>query len=380
MSDLPFMVKYRDITITCILIAAFLGLLPFWFFLPEGEWKSFIGAGVTVFPFVILAQLAFLGEWYRPSRYLAVLCLLAVLFMSFCFVVLYAIFPALCIGSGDHDTPHTLQLARVLIESVLAGICAGVASLAGFSRTFRGYIARYIPIDPDSFVHMIGLVTLAAITLMCAVPLIINGSPPLLDPGVMEMIIDDLGDEADMIRLETYGLIWTVAGSAFMVGLWIRQDLRGTLARLGLVRPTPKQVLIGIGAAFLLLGLFHVAEPAITHAFGLAGIPTTDEAAIEKLFGAMNLSPLVALIASISAGIGEELTFRGVLQPRFGIVLSALVFASAHAFQYSWDGIVVVLLVGICLGIIRKYTNTTTSAITHGTYDLVLFLLPFITI
>jgi membrane protease YdiL (CAAX protease family) len=78
-------------------------------------------------------------------------------------------------------------------------------------------------------------------------------------------------------------------------------------------------------------------------------------------------------MASVAAGFGEEVSIRGLLQPRFGILLPALLFASLHAFQYSWDGLISVFLAGIVFAYIRQYTNTTTSAITHTIYDLVLF-------
>jgi len=78
-------------------------------------------------------------------------------------------------------------------------------------------------------------------------------------------------------------------------------------------------------------------------------------------------------VASVAAGFGEEVSIRGLLQPRFGILLPALLFASLHAFQYSWDGLISVFLAGLVFAYIRRYSNTTTSAITHTVYDLVLF-------
>ncbi len=66
---------------------------------------------------------------------------------------------------------------------------------------------------------------------------------------------------------------------------------------------------------------------------------------------------------------------RGVLQPRLGILLSNLFFIALHAFQYHWNTLLVIFVVGLALGILRKRTNTTTSAIAHGTYDFILIML-----
>lgn len=103
------------------------------------------------------------------------------------------------------------------------------------------------------------------------------------------------------------------------------------------------------------------------------GWRATDAEAVELLFG-FAAGPVGALIVSVVAGLGEELVFRGVLQPRLGIFLPALMFTSVHALQYDFDALIQVFLLAVVLGFVRKRTNTTTSAIIHGGYDLALFL------
>jgi membrane protease YdiL (CAAX protease family) len=119
---------------------------------------------------------------------------------------------------------------------------------------------------------------------------------------------------------------------------------------------------------------FHFIDPALAAFVGRLGLPVTDVDAVNLLFaGTLTLPGIV--MASVAAGFGEEVSIRGLLQPRFGILLPALLFASLHAFQYSWDGLISVFLAGIIFACIRRYSNTTTSAITHTVYDLVLFSL-----
>jgi membrane protease YdiL (CAAX protease family) len=103
------------------------------------------------------------------------------------------------------------------------------------------------------------------------------------------------------------------------------------------------------------------------------GWPTTDTAAFEKLLSNL-ITPLGAVVIGVTAGIGEELMVRGLLQPRFGIVAAALFFTSLHAFQYSLDGLLSVFIIGCILGVVRARSNTTTSAIVHGVYDFVLVM------
>src|SRR6266566_10017302 len=69
--------------------------------------------------------------------------------------------------------------------------------------------------------------------------------------------------------------------------------------------------------------------------------------------------------------ICEEILFRGALQPRLGLMVTALLFTSVHTqYSISFDTLTVFVL-ALGLGLIRKYTNTTTSAITHATFNLI---------
>lgn len=76
-----------------------------------------------------------------------------------------------------------------------------------------------------------------------------------------------------------------------------------------------------------------------------------------------------ALLLGLSAGLGEEVMLRGALQPRLGIVLTSVLFASGHV-QYSWYGMTTIALLGILLGVVRRRTNTTTAILVHSLYDV----------
>ena len=69
-------------------------------------------------------------------------------------------------------------------------------------------------------------------------------------------------------------------------------------------------------------------------------------------------------------GICEELLFRGALQPRFGLLPTAVLFTSIHSqYGISLD-LVGIFVIGLSLGLIRKWTNTTTSMTAHVSYNL----------
>jgi membrane protease YdiL (CAAX protease family) len=81
------------------------------------------------------------------------------------------------------------------------------------------------------------------------------------------------------------------------------------------------------------------------------------------------MNPFGALLVSVTAGIGEELLVRGLLQPPFGLIMPNLAFAARHASRYGWDGLLTVWVLGVALGALRSRTDTTTAMFAHAAYD-----------
>lgn len=330
-----------------------------------------LGAGAAeVVPFVLLAMAAYLAEDSRPLRYLTGLLLLGLiagLVLVSLVLGLMAVLPLDALESGV--LPAGVE--RTVLALFGLGMLFGLVSLVGFLPPFRRLLARAIPLDPASFVHTIALVLVLALILVPCVPLIVNGSPPLLS----ETLLGGEGfgqSPGDLARSEAYSLLFIIYGSFLVVGLFLRRTFSEALERLAFVRPTARQVLFALGMAVVLIGVFGLVDRAIGAVWGAMGWPVTDDEAYRRLFAGV-LTPVGAVTAAVSAGVGEELAVRGVLQPVFGLVLPSLLFAALHAWQYSWDALLSVFLAGLVFAWIRKRANTTTSAITHGVYDLILF-------
>ncbi|WP_305066400.1 CPBP family intramembrane glutamic endopeptidase [Methanoculleus sp.] len=344
-----------------------------------GEAGAFLTSALDVALFVVLAMLVYLADNRHPAfRWAAVLWLLVLIGALAAATAGFgavAILPAEALGAGEVD-PETVDpaLAAEVALLLLGVLAAALASLIGFSRRFRVRLAGYLPFDPDSLLHTVALVVILAMTLIPPVPLLVTGIPPYLSPQFLDFLLESGDLLADTVTLNAYTLFWTLIGSFFIAGACVRRTPRETLERLGLVRPTGKQIVLAVVAAFTLVGAFHFIDPVLAALVGWLGLPVTDTEAVNRLFaGTLTLPGIV--VASVAAGFGEEVSIRGLLQPRFGILLPALLFASLHAFQYSWDGLISVFLAGIIFAYIRRYSNTTTSAITHTVYDLVLFSL-----
>jgi len=167
----------------------------------------------------------------------------------------------------------------------------------------------------------------------------------------------------DLVAQELPFLIIALTG----IGLWTRRSTIQAAERLGVVKPAWWHVTLALAAAGVffafaqgVVSLSQTLTPQVAH-----NIDVTTQ----HLFGGLNNPVGIASIALLPA-ICEEVLFRGALQPRLGLVVTALLFTSIHTqYSISFDTLAVFLL-ALGLGLIRKYTNTTASSVCHATYNL----------
>jgi membrane protease YdiL (CAAX protease family) len=234
------------------------------------------------------------------------------------------------------------------------------------ARPVRVLLARWLPLDPDTPRHWLGLVALIWFSLMPLMTLPLLGGEPLLQA----MAAQAGQDAIDPISPSTlmYSLGWTVLLALVAVGFPRARRLPGALERLGLTWPGWRAIVVALAISVVMVPVFQGVDQVTTAIVEALGIPPTSSAWIERLFG-RTFGIGLALAAAVSAGLGEELIWRGVVQPRYGLVLAALGFGAMHGFQYGLDGLVSVFLAGLVLGIVRQRSNTTVSAVVHGAYD-----------
>ncbi len=357
-----------------------------------GEPARFVSAGLQFIPLAVLAALAYSGAKHAVAAFfcyvwLAILALgTLLLVLQFTLFALVRDFTAFGQVLNNRDALLRVSYDRAYFCEVfkcadmggvllwtlaLLGVAA-LASAAMLLRPVRALVARLIPIDPDNFVHKIALVFLTLATLSSFAPLVaLGGRAPLLELMSNEDI-QRVGKQAGLEITpldQLYQFVWMIPTTFIAAGWLIARSSRQTLARLGVVKPTGRQVLAGVvlGVALVVVaGL--VLDPAIRRLWEIMGWPTTNEQAFQQIVSKL-LTPVGAAVIGVTAGIGEEMAVRGLLQPRLGLVLSNLVFTAAHAFQYNTDALLGVFILGLVLGVVRARSNTTTSAITHGVYD-----------
>ncbi len=222
----------------------------------------------------------------------------------------------------------------------------------------RRGLARVIPIDPESGIHATAL-TLAVLVTglnLAQVPLI--GGLSALAESTAQVALLDL-----LISSLPIGLFALVG-----VGFLIRRTPRETWQRLGLRRITWRQTGLVAGLTVLIVVFYY----GVDWVWRILAPESYDmvNALSEVLYsGAMGIWQ--GILVSLVVGVTEELFFRGALQPRFGLLLTAVLFTVAHV-QYGLTPATLEVFGGaLALGWLRQRTHTTACILLHVLYNLV---------
>ena len=298
-------------------------------------------------PFVIGANLAVGKQWG-----------LAVTTMFGAFgVSLLALFGLADLAGLPLLSPTLGAQSRFAID---AGLVVTAAASAGFLfRPIRRDVAAIIPIDPDDPVHELALVFAAALLGMQVTAIFFtdvlasnNSQPPLTI--------------LDLVEEQLPFLVTAIVG----VGIFIRRSPVESARRLGVVLPAWWQLPLALACACAFFGVSQASE-ALSHHWS-PDLAHRVDTTTQHVFGQLIGTPLGIAALALLPGICEELMFRGALQPRIGLVLTALLFTSIHTeYGLSFDTLDIFVL-AIGLGLIRKYTNTTTSCACHVGYNLLI--------
>ncbi|PYN65256.1 MAG: hypothetical protein DMD90_10150 [Candidatus Rokuibacteriota bacterium] len=190
--------------------------------------------------------------------------------------------------------------------------------------------------------------------------------------GSFVLLYDDPGETIPIYLSDpVVSLLTDVPLALAGVGWLMTRNFSMALGRLGFEPITRRQVAWAgvVAAAFVVAAglLDHVEAWLLPEIYEREGRFSLKFANVSPWLGA----PLVA----VAAGVGEEAVFRGAMQPRFGVPLTALLFAAVHV-QYEIPGIILIFLIGVVLGVLRDRTSTTFTALAHMLYDIAAFLIP----
>ena len=238
-------------------------------------------------------------------------------------------------------------------------LALGLALSLPLVKGFRRLVAMVTPMDPNSTIDMMGLGVILALMAYFGWAITLDTDPDDLTSAVTVA--------SQIINVAFFILVAYVA-----VGTNIYRNRSEATSRLGLRWPTLPDLAVGVAAvipAFMLslvgslLTLYF--QPDVFEDLGDT---------MEEMASGTEVT-LVSVLIFASAGLGEEILFRGAIQPRFGIVLTSAFWALVHT-QYQFSFVVLGLfLVGLMFGLIRKYVSTTSAIIAHALYNAAVVLL-----
>jgi len=290
--------------------------------------------------------LANFGERYATARILTLIAGGILAGAALLVGLLGSLLQLLTYGSGAESVSKFLQNE----QSLLPFAAAGLLGLLFLWPVIQRAVARILPIRPGSPVTYLTVV-LGLLLVAQQLSTQVTSQPPLT--------------YGELLAQDIPFLILAFVG----VGIFIRRSPRETIERLGLLAPRQKRwwlvAIVGIGVfmavAFGIEALANVVAPSQQK-------QVTDVTNV--LFSRFN-NPAAIVFLGVLAGVVEETLFRGALLPRFGIVVTAILFAALH-IQYAVSfATLEVFVLGLGLGWLRVRSGSTlTGMVTHAGYDI----------
>lgn len=312
---------------------------------------------ISLLPFVLLMVLAQLG---RRSSTMAVLTHVFLLFANLMGLLLgLALLWASRMPELMTAAPIQVGMDVIYIMGetlVVTSIVATVLMVPLVQRLLR----LFMSIRPGDPVHTTALV------FACYA---LGGT--LVQAPLLESL-KDLGTLTSLPPSELFGQALAFILLAFVgVGGGINRSWRDACARLGLAWPRRREWKVAISGTVALV-IMQSALGAAWMAFSPQSAERVNE--LTQLLLGNFFNPVGAVLLGVAAGTSEELVFRGALQPRFGLLLTSVLFAFIHV-QYALSfALVIIFLLALGLGIIRKRVNTTAAIIAHSLYNTILVI------
>jgi len=229
-------------------------------------------------------------------------------------------------------------------------------------RPARDTLAKLIPIDPESGIHAtaLSLAVLAVGLNVSQVPLI-GGLRSLAD---LEMPFNFFSLIVSNIPIILFAFVG--------VGFVIRRSPEETWKRLGIGPISLKDagfvVLLTIFILVFYYGIdwiWRIVAPENYELMSQVG---------EIVYGGATAA-WQGILLSVVAALTEEFFFRGALQPRFGFLLTALIFTSIHVQYGISPALLEVFGAALALGWLRRRSNTTACILLHALYNMGAFLI-----
>ncbi|NDJ79202.1 MAG: CPBP family intramembrane metalloprotease [Chloroflexi bacterium] len=238
----------------------------------------------------------------------------------------------------------------------------GMTSASPEQRPGRSYQVRGF--NPASTVHMVALIMCVYFWGVQVINFILGGGLEGVAEGfegsitVMDLIINGL----PQVLLPILG-----------VGIGLRRNWPQTRQRLGLQMPDLEGAVMAFAATFVLLVFVFFSSIIWQELVSEETLEEQTQAseALADSIGGIGIAFLIA----VQAGVGEEIAFRGALQPVFGFWATTALFVLTHMQYTLTPAALIILGVAMVFGWLRQRYNTTVAIMAHFLYDFVLLAL-----
>lgn len=274
-------------------------------------------------------------------------------------------------GETDAAVPEISPVGALIyffVSMMLSLVAFAMISAPEARQRFKHLVGDQVSYNPDSIVHTTAVVLSLAITTFTLGQLVISGGLSGLAESIETTGIS-LGDTV-------FNQVLWLALAFLGIGLFLRRTPQQALARLGLRAPTAGDIRAGISAGLAMYG-FVLIVSVVWAATVSPELFEDQTAASEQIARAFNTLPLALLLALFSS-VGEEILFRGALQPVFGLWLTSIFFTVLHTQYTLTPAALTIFVVALVLGWVRQRHSTTASIIGHFVYNFVLLAVPIL--
>jgi len=212
--------------------------------------------------------------------------------------------------------------------------------------------------DPHNTVHALALILLVWILGLQMGLFILGGG---LSGYAEDIALNEFTLLANFIPLLGLSLLG--------VGLFTRRSWSEVLHRLGLTPPSWEEIGMGVVAA---IGLFMLQLMLALAWMAVVGMETFEEQTEASGALAESVTTIwLALGIATTAAIGEEIAFRGALQPIIGLWWTAGIFTVLHMQYTLTPAAGIIFIVAVAFGYMRRHYSLYTAIIAHFLYNFV---------
>jgi membrane protease YdiL (CAAX protease family) len=266
-----------------------------------------------------------------------------------------------------------IALSGAIVFAIYGGTLAMGAILFGTQLALRERLQNWLTDRERTFnahdpVHLVaGLLMFLVMAYIPATYLLAGGLE-----GVADMIAQSANDGRILVQVQDMLVFVLVA--LLGVGTAIRRDWRQSWQRLGVRIPTHNDWRWGIGSGILLFFMLIPISGFLSALFTPEAL-AQQQVASEQILLTYGTSLGLGLLLAITAGIGEEILFRGALQPVFGIGITTLFFTMVHLQYTLTPASLIIFGVALAFAFLRERLSTTAAIIAHIVYNAMPFVM-----